>query len=298
MDNLIDKLIDYYKKGTEGIKIIYFCVISSFIYWTINFILKEVLNFSLAPYLLLSADSFFPRVWTIFTFLFIHENIWDLLFVMIMIYFTEMIFRNYFNGENYIKFFFLGSIAGGILFLLYSFLTEQTFVYLRGGTVLGVYSTLFAIISYHPKIRIILFPLPVRLPLYVLGLILLGLDVFSMISLRQITPLFVAKLGAAAFGYFYMKSFQSGNDFLGKLIPFSRIYKIDSIFKRFGSHSRRKKSTNQQTYNFTGSQPNEKFNANTVEKQKRIDTILDKISKSGYNSLTKEEKDFLFNSSQ
>jgi hypothetical protein len=205
----------------------------------------------------------------------------------------------FFDGKSFIKFFFLGNIAGAILFLFFSFLTGETFVFLSGA-VLGVYSSIFAIISYNPKMQVILFPLPFRLPLYAFGLILLALDTFSTVGQGQITGLFIARLGAAGFGYFYMKSFQQGNDFLGRWIPdFSNNSKISSVFKKKPkSRLNVKKSGYQQKKEYTRPQTDEEFSINKIAKQKQIDKILDKISKSGYDSLTKEEKDFLFNSSK
>ncbi|MDR1876818.1 MAG: rhomboid family intramembrane serine protease [Flavobacteriaceae bacterium] len=299
MDNFIDKLIDYYKRGTEGIKIIYICIISSVIFWIINFITIKLLDFPLDSFVLLSARYFIPFVWTILTFPLIQSNFLELLFTMIMLYFTEKIFRIYFNGKSLVKFFFLGNIAGGVLFLLFSFLTGQTWVFLNGAA-LGVYSSIFAVISYNPKMRITLFPLPIQFPIYVLGLILIGLDFFSIINRNQVVGLFVARLGAAAFGYFYMKSFQRGNDFLGKLVPdFDVIHKIVSIFtSRPKPRLRVKKGTSQQKEHPTRNQTDSGFNTNDVKRQEQINKILDKISKSGYDSLTKEEKDFLFNSSK
>ena len=87
-----------------------------------------------------------------------------------------------------------------------------------------------------------------------------------------------------------MKQFEKGNDFLGNFI-----FKIEGLFKK-------KEKTTFKTYKNTSSTSNRTnvpkndydFNHQKVEKQKKIDVILDKISRSGYESLSKEEKDFLF----
>ncbi len=299
MNDFINTLTNYYKKGTEGIKIIYFCVIASFIYWIINFILFKFFNLSLASFFLLSAHDFIPYIWTLFTFPFIHTHLLELVLVMLMLYFTEQIFRTYFDGKSFIKFFFLGNTVGGIIFLITSFITGNTFTFLSGA-VLGIYSILFAIISYNPKMEVSLFPLPLRFPIYILGLILIGLDIFSLINQNQVFNLIMSRVGAAAFGYFYMKTFQTGNDFLGKWVPdFST---FDKFFSFFNSKPRLKvkkeKEKEQSDYSSFKPKTDEEFADKKIEKQKQIDTILDKISKSGYESLTKEEKDFLFNSSK
>ncbi len=299
MNDFVDKLTEYYHKGTEGIKIIYFCVIASVVYWIFDFILIKFFNISLSAFILLSAQHFIPFIWTLFTFSFIHISFLDLVFVMIMLYFTERIFRVHFNGESFVKFFFLGNIAGGFLFLIVSYLTGQTFAFLYGA-ILGVYSVMFAVISYNPKMQVALFPLPVQFPVYILGLILVGLDVFSIATQNQALSLVVSRLGAAAFGYFYMKAFQAGNDFLGKWVPdFDTFNKIISFFKSgFNSRSKVKKEKKEYRNESFRSKTDEEFAGEKAEKQKRMDAILDKISQSGYESLTKEEKDFLFNSSK
>lgn len=295
----INKLKYYYESGTEGVKLIYVFTISSLIYWILNFILLKATGFSLQSIIFLSADEFIPYFWTLFTFPFVQKDLWDLLFLMLMIYFSEKIFRIYFDGRSFIKFFFLGNLSGGIFFLLYSFITKNTFVYLEG-TITGIYSVLFAVISYNPKMRVSLFPLPIQFSIYILGLLFIGLDAISTLNSPFIAGIFVARVAAAAFGYFYMKSFQTGNDFLGKLIPdFSTIHKKFSLLKmKFFTHNKIKKEKNK--YKTTNSRPqsDEEFNEKKLNKQKQIDAILDKISKRGYENLTKEEKEFLFNSSK
>lgn len=299
-DRIINKLKYYYESGTEGVKMIYIFTISSIIYWILNFILSKTTGFSLQSVIFLSADKFIPYLWTLFTFPLVQKDLWDLFFLMIMIYFSEKIFSIYFDGKNFIKFFFLGNLFGGIFFLLYSFITGYTWDFLNG-SIAGIYSVLFAVISYNPKMRVSLFPLPVQFPIYILGLLFIGLDAFSAISSSSLTTgIFVSRLAAAAFGYFYMKSFQTGNDFLGKLIPdFDTIHKKISLLKmRFFIHNKIEKEKNRHKTTYSKGQSDEEFNERKLSKQKQIDAILDKISKRGYESLTKEEKEFLFNSSK
>lgn len=296
----INKIKYYYRSGTEGVKIIYIFIISSFVYWIFNFILMNLTGFSLEPVIFLSADKFIPYIWTLFTFPIVQKNLWDLFFAMIMLYFTEKIFRIYFNGNSFIKFFVLGNIFGGIIFLLSSLLTGYTYIFLNG-VIVGIYSVLFAVISYNPRMPVSLFPLPVQFPIYVLGIIFIVLDAFSTLSSSSLTMnVFIARIAAAAFGFFYMKSFQTGNDFLGKIVPnFNTFYKIFSFIKvRIFSSKNRKKEKFQYQSTKSGVLTNKNFNENKIENQKKIDAILDKISKYGYENLTKEEKEYLFNSSK
>jgi len=105
----------------------------------------------------------------------------------------------------------------------------------------------------------------------------------------------LAHIGGAAFGFLSIRSLQKGNDvllkiqrfFIGFRTNFKRKPKLKVKYKKegFGTPNRRRPATD------------EDFNASKIDKQKKIDAILDKISKSGYESLTKQEKDFLFSAS-
>ncbi|MDR3272897.1 MAG: rhomboid family intramembrane serine protease [Flavobacteriaceae bacterium] len=288
--NFIEKLKYYYKNGTNGVKIIYFSVMASFVFWLLKLIIHGTFFENI---FLLSKNRFIPFVWTIFTFPFFHQDLFNLVFAMIMLYFSERIFLMYFNGSSFVKFFVLGSIFGGIIFLSVSYFTNS-YGYL-GGAILGIYSVLFAIISYNPKMEVSLFPLPFRFPIYVLGLILIGLDFLSLKDYAA--NFFMARLGAAVFGFLYMKPFEKGNDFLGKFVP-----DFDTIENWFSKKSAPKfkiepNENPQATYyseQRTRPKTDEEFNVEKKENQKKIDEILDKISKYGYDKLTQEEKDFLF----
>ncbi len=92
----------------------------------------------------------------------------------------------------------------------------------------------------------------------------------------------IAHIGGAIFGLIYTLSLQKGTD-LSKGI--NKLFEgITSLFKP--------KPKMKVTYKKTKSDA--EFNTNKKAKQQQVDAILDKISKSGYDSLTKEEKDILF----
>lgn len=291
----MEKLLYYYKTGTEGVKIIYFSVIASVIYWILEFIFLKIFHVSIENFFLLSSHTFIPNFWTFLTFPIFYVKFMDLLFGSVMIYYTEKIFRLYFNGESFFKFFILGNWVGGLLFLLFGY-TTSTYGYLSG-SILGVYSCLFAIISYNPKMKVTLFLLPIEFPLYILGLVIVGLDLLQLSAQPGGSLFFVSRIGAAIFGYLYMRAFQSGNDFLGKFIPsFHLLSKVKNLFKLKQKPHLKKKKGGGQTNSYDSRRPmsDEEFNRNKVQKQNEINAILDKISERGYENLTKEEKDILF----
>ncbi|MGM5630783.1 rhomboid family intramembrane serine protease [Apibacter raozihei] len=296
MNEFLNKWIQIYKSGSEGIKFIYISVISTVVFGIFNFLLFSGFNISIEKYILLSYNSVFPFLWTFVTFIFVNLNFLDLALTMIMIYFVEKIFRMFFNGESFIKFFFLGSFAGALAFILCSFLSGFRSQYLQGAT-LGIYSVLLAVISYNPKMKVSLFPLPVQFPIYILGMIIIGLDLITAWSHSETLPLIIARLAAAGFGYFYMKFYQAGNDFLGFIIPDRN--KWESWKKIFISRpkSKFKAEPGGNTYS-KRPKSDEEYSMDKLDKQKKINQILDKISQSGYESLTREEKDFLFKASR
>lgn len=301
MDKKMINIWDYYKNGTEGVKLIFISVLFSFFYWILNFLLIKTFDFSITSYVLVSVNNFFPFIWTIITFPFIYTNLWDLLIAAMIIYFVEKIFRIYFSGSSFLKFFIYGNLIGCIAFLLTNVIADQEYSLLEGG-MLGVYSCLFAIISYNPKMQISLYPIPYQLPLYVVGIVFVLFDVVNLLNYNELIGVFIARIAAASFGFFYMKSFQKGNDFLVFPIPnFKKIFShVGAYFKKLDKPKFKIEKSDKKQYTSHHSRPlsDEEFNYNKVKKQKQIDTILDKISKSGYDSLTKQEKEFLFNSSK
>jgi ABC-type transport system involved in cytochrome bd biosynthesis fused ATPase/permease subunit len=119
-----------------------------------------------------------------------------------------------------------------------------------------------------------------------IAMVIVGLDLFRLL-LGFNQGGYIAHFGGYILGYFYATRLQKGTD-IG--LGFERL--IDRVVSLFSSKSNlktvyRKKSKNSNA-------ENNKKAFNTTDKQKKIDAILDKISKSGYESLTGEEKEFLF----
>lgn len=281
--NFWDKLVYYFKTGTFAIKFMYGSAVLSLGLFFINILIGNLFHLYLSDFLLLSKSYFFPCIWTFISYSLFTNGIWEFFMFCLMMYFIDKMFKIYFNERSFIKFFIGGILSGGIIFILCSFIFNYD--YPLSGGITGIYAVLFAIISYNPKMKVSLFPLPISFPIYLLGLILIGLDIFNFYRAEGII---FSRIGAAAFGYLYMKQFEQGKDFLD--LKFAK-----NLFKP------RKKSnfTYQKNPQFSSkAKTDEEFNSNKIEKQKKIDAILDKISKDGYDKLTKEEKDFLFNSSK
>ena len=201
------------------------------------------------------------NIWTIITYAFIHNDIYHIFWNMFILYFASEYFLNFFDEKKYIKTYFYGILFGGLFFVLsYNLFPvfKNDFTTLIGSSA-AVYSVLIFICSYFPnnKVNLILF----NIELKYIGVI------YILLSLVQI-PVEnpggnIAHLGGALWGYLYAMSIYNNS------------FNIDL-----------KEIINKLKFS----------NLNKSENQKMIDSILDKISESGYESLTKKEKELLFKS--
>ena len=242
------------------------------------FFLFNLESFDLIYWLKLSPDilTFIFTPWTIITYGFIHGGISHILWNMILLYFSSRFFLNLFSAQKFLNTYFLGIILGGIIFL-FSFsifpVFKNSYANLIGSSA-GVMSVLIFVCTYSPdqEIRIIFF----NLKLKYLGIALVLIDIIQIPSGNAGGNL--AHLGGSLFGFIYANQLKNGND-IG--LFFEKF--LFSFYKFF------KKPVKLKTVH-----KNKNPNQTSIDKQKRVDDILDKISNSGYDSLSKEEKDFLF----
>lgn len=274
---LIDKLKYKYTSGNLATRLIFINIV---VYISISILrLFNLLNLGWLALPPLEYD-FITRPWTIFTYFFLHVDFFHLFFNMLMLYFMGIFFYQNFTDKDFAKFYFLGGIAGGISFLIYSVLTNKINSLL--GASAAIYSVFFAMAAYQPhlQIRLLFFQTHFKLIHVALGFLIFGF----LIQPSNVGGN-VAHLGGALFGYFYMKKFEKGNDiFDGIFKGFTKIFRPKSSLK---THSKQAKSTSPPRNDYD-------YNEQKVNKQQKIDAILDKISRSGYSSLTAEEKEFLF----
>lgn len=277
MNEIIEKLKTNYKNGDTSIRLIFICVAV--------FILSKILNFIFFKNQISGIDDFFgmpssfeafpKRPWSIITYLFFHGGLLHLFINMLMLFYIGKMFLRYFRRADFLVFFFGGAISGALAFILLAGLLKYS------GTLIGasaaIYAVFFALIAYVPKTKVQLFLINIDIPLDYVGYALIAFDLYSILTGNN-SGGHISHLGGAAFGFLYMKQFEKGNDFLGNF--FQKIFNRPKKPK-FKVH----KTPPRDDYD---------FNAQKVSKQKEIDRILDKISRSGYESLSKEEKDTLF----
>lgn len=222
------------------------------------------------------------KPWSIVTYSFLHSGFFHLFWNMYLLFFSSKLFLNLFTSNTFFSVYFLGVIVGGITFILsYTFFPVfQNSSPVMIGASAGVMAVFIFMSTYSPdlEIRLILFNVKLRY----LGITFLLLDIVQIPYGNAGGHL--AHLGGAILGFYYVKQLNNGKD-IGK--PFmSFIDKVINIF--------RKKPKMRTVHKREKSQKINKNISVAGEKQKRIDEILDKISISGYESLTQAEKDFLF----
>ena len=284
LNGILDDLKLKYNTGNIATKIIYINVV---VFFSL-LILDKVLGFSVNSLLRLPRieQDFIGQPWSIFTYMWTYWDLWHLVMDMVLFYFVAQLFLRFFRDKDLLTFFIFGGIAGAIAFLIFPLKTSN----LLAGNSAAIYALLFAIISYNPKMPVRLVLIPSSFPILYFGYFFLGLDLLQIVLKNDNIGGSLSHLGGMAFGYLYMKQFEKGNDFLGKFIQ-----------QILGLFSRKKSTSNFKTYKSKKTETKNSvpkndydFNHEKVERQKKIDCILDKISRSGYESLSKEEKDFLF----
>jgi membrane associated rhomboid family serine protease len=227
------------------------------------------------------------RPWTLFTYMFLHKDIWHILFNMLWLYWFGTIFLQYLDPRKLVSVYLLGGISGAAVYIL-SFNIFPAFAGLVSesvaiGASASVMAVVIAIAAYVPDYTVNLLLLG-RVKIKYMALAIFVLTSFMDFSVNSGGKL--AHIGGAAFGYFYTLNIRQGRD-IGKVI--NRI--IDFIVTQFKPRKKMKVTYKKPSTEY-------EYNAMKSEHQARINTILDKISKGGYDSLTKEEKETLFKESQ
>ena len=290
MKELFQKLSYEYRKSSILNKIIYlnigiFLFIS--IFESFAFITQTNIQYYLEK-LFLPADTnkIISRPWTFLTYMFLHNNIFHLLFNMIWLYFAGNIFLLKLTQKNLLESYILGGICGGLLFVIsYNYIPTLSLYMINAkalGSSAGVLAIVIASATSSPNYNIRL-PLIGVVKLRTIAIICVLLDIISIP--KGNTGGHIAHLGGALFGYLYVKQlkFSKKSNIISEL--FSSITQIFNTKNTLSKVNKRPKS------DYT-------FNKEKYEKEKNIDIILEKISKSGYESLSKDEKEKLFKSSK
>lgn len=229
--------------------------------------------------------EFVGQPWSLVTYSFFHAGLGHIFWNMLMLYFASRIFLNLFDAQRFINVYFLGVLVGGLVFLL-SYNVFPTLLNTNTaliGASAGVTAVLIFVCTYIPnqEVRVIFF----NIKLWYVGAFFVLVDLIQIPYGGNVGGR-LAHLGGAFLGYMYARQLFKGND-IGA--GFTKLRSsIAQLFKP------KEKKASMKTVYRKNSAADSQADYDRQARQRKIDTILDKISKSGYESLSKEEKDFLF----
>jgi len=300
---LLDEIKQVFSKQDNGLNQIILINVAVFI---VLIFVRVILTFAggadvydgLMGWLMLPAamPEFIIKPWTLITYFFLHERFFHILFNMLFLYWFGRIIKEFLGGGKVVSLYILGGIAGGIFYILIyntiPFFAERVELSMMLGASAGVFAVVVGAATYMPNYTIpLIFIGPVRIKYIALFYVILA---FAQ-STGANAGGELAHLGGALIGFFYIKQLQQGNDWgkgvHGALVFFKSFFKSQPKVKVSYRKEAKTKSTTQKTTSGKSADVDS-------TSQEEIDSILDKISHSGYESLTKEEKQKLFNASK
>ncbi len=228
-------------------------------------------------------NEFILKPWTIVTYAFAHYDFWHITLNMLWLYFISRSMLNLFSSKLALNVYILGAISGGLFYLfLNNVIPGNSGLHVVGASA-GVRAVLIFLCAYMPnqEVRLIFF----NIKLWYIGIAVLAIDLLGLFGANG--GGYLAHLGGVLLGYLYAKQLSRGRD-IGK--GFEKA--MDAFFSFFNFKKRKPLKTVYKNKSKVGGYTKADFSE--FNNQKKVDVILDKISKSGYESLTSEEKDFLF----
>lgn len=243
------------------------------------------------------------KPWTIITYMFTHLNLGHLFFNMLWLYWMGRIFIDLLNGTRFVAIYLLGGAAGLLLTIIAFYSLPQLSHQLQSGApIIGASAAVTAILAatatYVPNYTVhLMFIGKVKLKYIALAMIILD---FLVLPSSSNSGGHIAHIGGAIFGFAWAYQIKTKNRdiskwFLTLMVNMENWYNSNfSTYKNTKSFNNSRPFSNSKSYTKkTYSPPHEKNSPS----QSEIDAILDKIAKSGYESLTAQEKEKLFSSS-
>ena len=300
-NKITDEIKLSFKEGSYLTKLIYINL-GVFIFLGLNYVIVKFTGGSAAsPFYLgnwVVLPSYLPELllkpWTIITYMFVHEVIYSggflhILFNLLVLYWFGKIFLMYLDQKKLLSIYLLGGISGALLYIaaynLVPVFAGEVMASNNRGASAAVMAIVFAISFYRPDFEVFLLFFG-RVKLKYIAIAYIVIDVISMAGSNAGGH--IAHLGGALYGYYFITQYKKGKTVMKW---FDNL--LDGLFTIFKP---RKKNINI-SYKRPPADDME-YNAQKVAKQDEINIILDKISKHGYDSLSKREKEILFKEGQ
>lgn len=252
---------------------------------------KEVVRNLITDALAVPANTgvLINKPWTILTYMFLQIDFLHILFNMLWLYWFGVIFIQYLSQKQLLATYIFGGIAGAVFYVtafnffpVFSLARESAVALGASASVLAI---VVAIAFYVPDYTVnMLFIGPLKIKYIALITILIDLMMLSSGNAGG----HIAHLGGALWGFAY-----------AKMLPGFDPARLLNPFYRFDLKNRgKKKSARFKVHKGGKPLSDDEYNRQKVLRQQKIDSILEKISRSGYDSLSKEEKEILFSNSQ
>lgn len=286
MASIIDDLKQQYKFGGIAQRLIYWNIACFLVSYVIFGLLKYVdIDIDFLHYVSLSTNpmDLLWKPWSIVSYSFFHSGIFHIFFNLIILNFSSQLFLTFFNQKQLLGLYILSAIFSGIIFV-FSFYLMNIISSIVGASG-AIMAILVATTTYQPLMNLRLLIIG-NVKLWHVTVVILLIDLMQIQS--ENSGGHIAHLAGAFFGFIFIKLLQSGTD-LTKI--------VSNLFDFFVNLFHKKESTPFKKVHKNYNKPIAKSTSKIVTKdktQQQIDDILDKISRSGYDCLTKEEKEFLF----
>ena len=284
--NIIDDLKLQYKMGGIVTRLIFWNAALFVLPWLLFALLSLLgINIDYIHYVSLSSNPahLLWKPWSLLSYAFFHSGIMHIIFNMIVLNFAGRLFMTYFTSKQLLGLYVLSAIFAGISYILVFYVLNINAPIV--GASAAIMAILVATTTYHPLMDLRLLIIG-NVKLWHITAVIVIVDLMQLRSENMGGH--ISHLSGAFFGFIFIKLLQNGTDLstvVTRIIDF-----FANLFKKNTSTPFKKVHKNY-------SKPLEKSVSKIVTKdksQQQIDEILDKISQSGYDSLTKEEKEFLF----
>ena len=285
--NITDEIKESFRQGSVLTRLIYVNIGVFVLIRLINvvfFLMGK--DLPILPWLALPADShvLLTRPWTLFTYMFLHFDFLHILFNILWLYWMGKIFLIYFDAKKLLGVYILGGLAGGLFFLagynlFPAFADIVSFSRLLGASA-SVLAIIAAVATYAPNHPInLLFIGQIKMKhLAIFSIILYVIGIAGSNAGGNL-----AHIGGAVLGFVFAVLLRKGTDLTSGV----------SGLVSWAQKQSKPRSHVKVTFRNTGD-PDIDYNRQKNVKQEEVNRVLDKISKSGYDSLTKEEKELLF----
>lgn len=296
MGNFISDLKNRFNRGNISLQFVYINV-GVFVVTSLVSVFLLLFNWDATSWLnYLELPAWIPQFgaqpWSIFTYMFMHVGVLHLLFNVLWLYWFGELFLSFFSARHFRGLYILGGLCGGLLYMLAYNVFPYFKPYVYGSYLLGASASVLAIVVATA----------VRQPEFRVNFMLVGAVRLKYVALFMVVTdlLFVtsgnggghiAHLGGALAGWWFAWSLQNGHDITRW---------INQVFDWFSGGFKFKTSLKKPKMKVErgGKYADYDYNARKKQQSEEIDRILDKLKKSGYTSLTTEEKKQLFDASK